>query len=206
MTYPINPVRIAVFASGQGSNAREIIRYFNQDRHRAGDFDVRVSLICCNKTGAGVLDIAADAGIPVLILERDEFFRGSHYLGDLASHEVGFIVLAGFLWKIPPELVTSYPGRIINIHPSLLPKYGGKGMYGQAVHAAVLEAGDSESGISIHNVDEQYDNGSILFQARCPVLPDDSPESLSARIHVLEHQHFPPQIARWIETKLSLKP
>lgn len=167
---------------------------------------VQVALVVCNKPGAGVLGIAAREGIPVLLIERDTFFRGGHYLANLKESNSEFLVLAGFLWKIPPELIRAFPGRIINIHPALLPAYGGKGMYGKAVHQAVIDAGDKESGISIHEVDEIYDHGQVLFQIRCPVSPDDSPESLAQKIHGLEHAHYPVTIARWMESKLSLNP
>jgi phosphoribosylglycinamide formyltransferase-1 len=199
-------IRLAVFASGEGTNARQIIRYFHEEAHTIGGRPVSVALIVCNKPGAGVLDMAARAHIPALLLDREVFFRGSHYLDELKKNRIDFIVLAGFLWKIPGELIRAYPDRIINIHPALLPAYGGKGMYGRAVHEAVISAGEKESGISIHFVDEQYDHGQILFQARCPVSADDSPETLAKKIHELEYKHYPPVIARWIESKLSLNP
>jgi formyltetrahydrofolate-dependent phosphoribosylglycinamide formyltransferase len=199
-------LKIALFASGAGTNAERIIHYFHQEGNRVSGRRVQVSLIVCNKPDAGVLGIAAKEGIPVLLIEREAFFRGRHYLDDLKERNIGFLVLAGFLWKIPPELIRAFPGRIINIHPALLPAYGGKGMYGKAVHNAVIDAGDRESGISIHEVDEIYDHGQVLFQARCPVSADDSPESLAQKIHALEHAHYPVIIARWMESKLSLNP
>ena len=127
---------------------------------------VQICLIICNKTGAGILDIAKTAGIPVLLIEKEKFFRGSHYLEEFADRNISFIVLAGFLWKIPPELIRAYPDRILNIHPALLPAYGGKGMYGKAVHEAIIAANEHQSGITIHYVDELYDHGRIFFQAR----------------------------------------
>ncbi len=200
------PIKIALFASGAGTNAERIIHYFHQEENRVSGRRVQVALIVCNKPGAGVLGIAAKEGVPVLLIEREEFFRGQHYLEELEERNIGFLVLAGFLWKIPPELIRAFPGRIINIHPALLPAYGGKGMYGKAVHNAVIDAGDKESGISIHEVDEIYDHGQIFFQARCPVSADESPESLAQKIHALEHTHYPVIIARWMESKLSLNP
>ncbi len=176
---------IAIFASGAGSNALKIIQYFE------GHKSIKVGLIVCNKPQAGVINIAREYGLPVLLIERDRFFRGDAYLPDLQSHQVNFIVLAGFLWKVPASLVSAYRGRIVNIHPALLPKYGGKGMYGDLVHHAVIQSGEGQSGITIHYVDEVFDNGEIIFQERCPVYPDDSPNTLAARIHQLEHEHYP---------------
>jgi len=176
---------IAIFASGAGSNAQQIIRHF------AGSRQVKVALIVCNRPGAGVLSIAANAGIPVLMIEREKFYRGNGYVDELQQARIDFIVLAGFLWKIPSSLIQVWQRRIVNIHPALLPLYGGKGMYGHHVHQAVIHAKDPESGITIHYVDEHYDNGDIIFQARIPVHPTDTPASLAARIHALEHQHFP---------------
>ncbi|HYH16791.1 MAG TPA: phosphoribosylglycinamide formyltransferase, partial [Flavisolibacter sp.] len=177
--------RIAIFASGAGSNAHKIIQHFKD--HPV----IEVALIVCNKPGAGVLAIAQKEGISTLLIERETFFRGDGYVPALQAARIQFIVLAGFLWKIPQALITAFPKRIINIHPALLPKYGGKGMYGGFVHAAVLTAGEKESGITIHYVDEHYDNGDIIFQATCPVQANDTPETLASRIHQLEHQHFP---------------
>lgn len=195
-------INLALFASGTGTNAQQIISYFHSGAHTVAGRSVRIALIVCNKSGAGVLDIAKKEDIPSLLIQKEIFFNESHYLEELKERNICFIVLAGFLWKIPAELIRAFPDRIINIHPALLPAYGGKGMYGLAVHRAVIAAGDKESGISIHHVDEQYDHGKIFFQARCGVSKDDSPESLAEKIHALEHAHYPQQIARWIETKL----
>lgn len=177
--------QLAIFASGAGSNAQRIIDHFREKRQ------VKIALIVCNKPGAGVLGIAEKEGIPVLLIEKEQFFRGDAYTKALKEKNIDLIVLAGFLWKIPEALIKAYPGKIVNIHPALLPKYGGKGMYGQFVHAAVIAAGEKESGITIHYVDEHYDHGDIVFQATCPVFPEDTPESLAKRIHELEHRHFP---------------
>jgi len=204
MSKDLLPIHIAIFASGQGSNAREIIRYFHSASHRVLGRPVRVSLILSNKTGAGVFDIATEAGIPAVLMEKEKFFRGSHYLEELRSRDISFIVLAGFLWKIPVALIQAYPNHILNIHPALLPAFGGKGMYGNAVHEAVVATGAKESGITIHYVDEQYDHGRIFFQASFNLSPDETAETLAKKIHELEYKHFPEQIARWMESKLSL--
>lgn len=200
------PIRLAIFASGTGSNAREIIRYFHEAGNKVLGLPVEVALIVCNKPGAGVLKVAEAANVPTLLLEKEEFFRGSHYLTEFKNRGIHFIVLAGFLWKIPHELIRNFPDRILNIHPALLPKYGGKGMYGAAVHQAVVNARERESGITIHYVDEHYDHGRIFFQASFNLSPDETPESLAEKIHALEYRHFPEQIARWLECKLSLNP
>jgi len=176
--------QIAIFASGAGSNAKKIIEYFE------GNDQTNVGLVVCNKPGAGVLQIAEDAHIPVLLIERERFFRGNGYADELKNAGIDFIVLAGFLWKIPQPLINIYRNKIINIHPALLPKYGGKGMYGAKVHEAVIAAGEKESGITIHYVDEHYDNGDIIFQATCPVSADDTPDTLAQKIHKLEHENF----------------
>lgn len=188
-------ISIAIFASGAGSNAQKIITHFK------GDEAVTVALVICNKPGAGVLNIAAAENIPTLLIEKEQFFRGDHYLPELKQYGIEFIVLAGFLWKIPGGLISAYPNKIVNIHPALLPKYGGKGMYGQFVHQAVIDAGDKESGISIHFVDELYDHGNIIFQARCPVMETDTPESLAAKIHALEHTHFPVVVSQVLKNE-----
>lgn len=222
--------KLAVFASGAGSNAEKIIEYFNyspsspalhsaaeegeaNDREQlasppaplrtergdveelsrdyAGKARIEVTLIVSNKPDAGVLNIAKKNNIPTLLIEKEQFFRGDGYVGELNNRGIDFIVLAGFLWKVPATLVNAYNNKILNIHPALLPKYGGKGMYGNFVHEAVIAAGDAESGITIHMVDEQYDNGKHIFQAFCPVLPGDTPGTLATRIHALEHANYP---------------
>jgi len=176
--------RIAIFASGAGSNAQKIIDHFK------GNKQVKVTLVVCNKPDAGVLNIASKEQIPVLLIEKEPFFRGDAYVGVLNDYQIGFIVLAGFLWKVPEALIAAYPNKIINIHPALLPKYGGKGMYGHFVHEAVIANGEKESGITIHFVNENFDEGKHIFQATCPVLPTDTPDTLAERIHLLEHAHF----------------
>jgi len=178
-------MNIAIFASGAGSNARKIIEYFRNSA------TVKIALVVCNKPRAGVLSIAADNQIPAILIEKEQFFRGNAYVDELKNAGIDFIVLAGFLWKIPSALIKAYPDKIVNIHPALLPKYGGKGMYGNFVHEAVIAAKDKESGITIHWVDELYDHGSVIFQAFCPVYPEDTAATLAERIHVLEHQHYP---------------
>jgi len=185
ITHHSSLTNIAIFASGAGSNAQKIIDHFRNSNH------IKVSLIVCNKPGAGILSIADREGIPALLIDKEKFFRGNAYMDELKEKKIDLIVLAGFLWKIPDELIKAFRGKIINIHPALLPKHGGKGMYGNYVHEAVIKAGEKESGITIHYVDEHYDNGDIIFQARCPVLENDTAESLAQRIHVLEHIHYP---------------
>ena len=177
--------QIAIFASGAGSNAKKIIEYFH------GHKGITVSLIVYNKPGAGVVSIAEQADIPTLLIEKEKFFRGNAYIDELKERGIGFIVLAGFLWKIPDALIKAYPGKIINIHPALLPNYGGKGMYGGFVHEAVITNKEKESGITIHYVDEHYDHGDIIFQARCAIEEGDSPEMLAKKIHLLEHEYYP---------------
>lgn len=177
--------QIAIFASGAGSNAQQIINYFKSCE------TIKITLIVCNKPGAGVLAIAQKAGIPALLIEKERFAGGDAYLPELGQYKIDFIVLAGFLWKMPVTLIQAYPEKIINIHPALLPKYGGKGMYGNKVHEAVIAAGETESGITIHYVDEIYDHGEIIFQASCAVEQNDTASSLAQKIHVLEHANYP---------------
>jgi phosphoribosylglycinamide formyltransferase 1 len=186
--------KIAIFASGTGSNTRKILEY-----SAANPGSYSVVLIASNKTTAGVLDIAKEYDVPAFIIEKEEFFRGHHYLPDLLNAEIDFIVLAGFLWKIPQALINKYRNRIINIHPALLPKFGGKGMYGNNVHQAVLDSGEKESGITIHYVDEHYDHGDVIFQARCKVEAGDTSESLAQKIHLLEHELFPKIIEKVVK-------
>jgi phosphoribosylglycinamide formyltransferase 1 len=177
-------IHIAIFASGAGTNAQKLIDHFRNST--VG----RIALIVSNKKESGVVKIAEKEKIPFLIIEKEKFFRGGAYVDELTEKKIDFIVLAGFLWKIPAAMVEAYRKRIINIHPALLPKHGGKGMYGQNVHEAVLNAKEKESGITIHYVDEHYDNGDIILQVRCPVLEDDTPHSLARRIHELEYANY----------------
>ena len=189
---PKSRAKLAIFASGKGSNAERIIEHF-KDHPR-----ISISLIVSNKKDAGVLGIALRNQIKTLLIGKDNFNHTDTYVQYLKDQGITHIVLAGFLWKIPDNLIQAYPGRIINIHPALLPKYGGKGMYGEHVHQAVLAAGEKESGISIHLVDEEYDHGKTLFQAKLKVAPDDTPDTLAAKIHTLEHRHYPQVISKWI--------
>ncbi|MDE7025367.1 MAG: phosphoribosylglycinamide formyltransferase [Paramuribaculum sp.] len=178
--------RIAIFASGNGSNAENIIRHFNHHRRNA-----RVALIITNRPEAGVVERARQLGVPVKTLTRTEIHNPEIMLSLMKEHDISMIVLAGFLLMIPEFLIDNYPGRIINIHPSLLPKFGGKGMYGIHVHRAVAEARETVTGITIHTVSAQYDQGTILFQAQTDVRPTDTPEEIETKIHNLERQHFP---------------
>lgn len=188
--------RLAIFASGAGSNAGKIIEYFRAHA------TIVVGAIICNKEGAGVINIARQNNIPVVLIERNRFFKEDAYVDELQTLNIDFIVLAGFLWKIPQGLIDVYRNRIINIHPALLPKFGGKGMYGNWVHQAVIDAGEKESGITIHYVDEHYDNGDIIFQANCSVEEGDTADTLAAKIHALEHAHFAPVIEQCVINNL----
>ncbi|MEO6916376.1 MAG: phosphoribosylglycinamide formyltransferase [Chitinophagaceae bacterium] len=176
---------IAIFASGAGSNAREIIRYFHQHP------TIKISLVACNKAGAGVIDVAASAGIPCFMINKDEFFKGDACVPFLKQHNIDLVVLAGFLWKIPLSLIEAFPHKIINIHPALLPAYGGKGMYGEKIHESVLLNNDKQSGITVHYVDELYDHGQVIFQKTCDIEDTDTPDSLAEKVHQLEHRHYP---------------
>lgn len=184
--------RIAIFASGSGTNAERIIRHFN------GRKTGSVNLVLSNKKDAMVLERAERSGVPTYVFGRQEFYESEKVLHILKDYAIDFIVLAGFLWLVPEYLIEAYPGRIINIHPALLPRYGGKGMYGSRVHQAVIESGDRESGITIHYVNRMYDEGQIIFQAKCPVEPGDDASSLAEKIHRLEYEHFPKVIENLI--------
>ncbi|WP_234735133.1 phosphoribosylglycinamide formyltransferase [Tellurirhabdus bombi] len=181
--------RIALFASGSGSNAEKIAEYFTNND------EVKVSLILSNNPKAGVIDRARRLHIPVLLFDRHTFYQTDEITELLQNQQIDLIVLAGFLWLLPPSLVKAFERRIINIHPALLPKFGGKGMYGHFVHEAVVAGGETESGITIHYVNEKYDEGDVIFQAKCVVEPTDTPEDVAKKIQVLEHQHFPKVIA-----------
>ena len=213
------PIHVAIFASGAGSNARKIIEYFENggtgqssgaEKISTTGGRIKVSLIVCNVPGAGVLEIAKEKGIPTLLINKSEF-SATGYVESLRNADIHFIVLAGFLWKVPSVLVNAFKPEtkidaqgniargIINIHPALLPKYGGKGMYGANVHEAVIAAGEKESGITIHWVNEHYDEGAIIFQAKCVVESSDTPTTLANKIHALEHAHFAPTIEKLLK-------
>jgi phosphoribosylglycinamide formyltransferase 1 len=177
--------KIAIFASGSGTNAQRIAEYFAKKN------EVSIVRIYCNNPDAFVLKRAHSLHIPSLIFSRKEFYQSKLIIRQLKEDKTDLIVLAGFLWLVPGNIISSYFKRILNIHPALLPKYGGKGMYGHFVHEAVIASGDNESGISIHYVNDKYDEGDIIFQAKCSVEVNDTPESLAAKIHELEHIHFP---------------
>ncbi len=183
--HPVKQVNIAIFASGTGNNAQKIIEHF------AGKQHIQIALIVCNKPGAGVLQVAASHNIDVLMVDKELFTSAESCTEALKAKGISFIVLAGFLWKLPPVLINAYPQRIVNIHPALLPRHGGTGMYGAHVHEAVIAAGDTESGISIHYADELYDHGSIIFQASCKVDADETAATLAQKIHALEYEHYP---------------
>ena len=180
--------KIAVFASGSGSNAENIIHYFSE----SDKFEFTV--ILSNKADAFIHERAKKLGIPSFTFSRDQFIAGEEILLFLKSYSIDYIVLAGFLLKVPEVLINAFPNKIINIHPALLPKYGGRGMYGDNVHKAVKAAGDSESGITIHYVNENYDDGNIILQAKCPLTDEDTPESIAQKVHKLEYEHFPKAI------------
>ncbi|MFT4031436.1 MAG: phosphoribosylglycinamide formyltransferase [Siphonobacter sp.] len=176
--------RLALFASGSGTNVENIVQYF---RHHD---QISVELILCNNPQAGVIARAERLGIPLKLFNREQF-RSGEVLDWLQQAQIDWIILAGFLWLVPHSLVAAYPNRILNIHPALLPKYGGKGMYGLRVHEAVVKAGERESGITIHLVNEHYDEGNIIFQDAFTVEPTDTPEQVAHKCHQLEYQHFP---------------
>ena len=184
--------KIAIFASGSGSNAENIIQYFAQKPQFC------VKSVFCNVPDAYVLERAKKYRIPSFVFNREEFRNPDKVFRQLQEQEIDFIVLAGFLWLMPSFITAAWPTKIINIHQALLPAYGGKGMYGHHVHEAVIAAGEKESGITIHYVNDHYDQGAIIFQAKCPVLPTDTPDDLAARVHELEYRYFPQIIAETI--------
>ena len=183
---------IAIFASGSGTNAENMVRYFNQSD------TIRIKVVLSNNPNAFVLERMGKLNIPAVVINADQM-NGGKVLEWLYSYGIDYIVLAGFLKLIPLNIIRTFPNRIVNIHPALLPKHGGKGMYGMRVHEAVIAEGDTESGITVHLVNERYDEGSIIFQTQCPVLPSDTPQTLADRIHQLEYQHYPRVVQRFIE-------
>ncbi len=182
--------KIVLFASGEGTNAQRIIDYFKTSDQ------IAVTLVVSNKAEANVLNRAKVAGISTLLIDRASFYESDQTIDALKSAGADLIVLAGFLWMIPENLVKAFPDRIINIHPALLPKFGGKGMYGMHVHRAVIGAKEKESGISIHYVNEHYDEGRIISQHSCTIVESDTPELLAEKIHGLEYEFFPAAIEK----------
>jgi phosphoribosylglycinamide formyltransferase-1 len=187
---------IAIFASGSGTNAENIIRYFSNNK------SAKVSLVLSNKREAYVLKRAATLNVRSVFFDRKELYEKEKVLRYLSMYKIDFIVLAGFLWLIPENILEIYEKRIVNIHPALLPKYGGKGMYGERVHEAVIANHDKVSGITIHYVNKLYDKGDIIFQTRCKVTPEDTPDTLAAKVHELEYKYFPVIIEELV-TKLT---
>lgn len=181
---------IALFASGSGTNAENIIRYFRNEPQ------IRISCVCTNRPDAYVITRAQQHDIPVLVFSRSDLYQTGVVHNYLIEKKIEWIILAGFLWLVPTYLIDGFPSRIINIHPALLPKYGGKGMYGHHVHQAVIDNHEALSGITIHYVNHEYDRGNIIFQATCPVIPGDTPDTLAARVHELEYEYFPKIIAQ----------
>ena len=184
------PLKIAILASGSGSNAENIINFFSENSQ------FEFPLIISNKVEAYVHERAKKLQIPSICCSKDDFIMGHPVLALLKQYNIDVIVLAGFLLKIPTVLIEQFPNKIINIHPALLPKFGGKGMYGDRVHQAVADAGETESGITVHYVNANYDEGSIIFQAKCPVLPTDTADLIADKVHALEYEHFPKVIER----------
>ncbi|MDG1930693.1 MAG: phosphoribosylglycinamide formyltransferase [Flavobacteriaceae bacterium] len=184
---------IVVFASGSGTNAAKIITYFDAIT------TVEVKRIYCNNPNAGVIDRAARLGVSIRVFNRLEY--QAEVLEELLADKPNLIVLAGFLWKIPKSYIEAFPNKIINIHPALLPKYGGKGMYGQHVFDAIVSNNEAETGITIHYVNEQYDEGAVIFQANTAVDKTDTAAAIAAKTHQLEHAHFAPQIHQLLDQK-----
>ncbi|GAB3035070.1 phosphoribosylglycinamide formyltransferase [Spirosoma pulveris] len=191
--------RIALFASGSGSNAEKIADYFTDNA------DVNVALVVTNNPKAGVIERSRRLHIPVLLFDRKTFYDTDKITQLLLNQEIDLIVLAGFMWLMPADLVRAFPNKIVNIHPALLPKFGGKGMYGHFVHEAVAATRETESGITIHYVNERYDEGQIIFQASCPVVPTDTPDDIARKVQALEHAHYPRVVAD-VLTSMTTQP
>jgi phosphoribosylglycinamide formyltransferase 1 len=190
--------KIAIFASGSGSNAENIATFFQKHPN------IEISYILTNKKDAGVLERASRLGIKSIIFDKNDFYNTNHITNLLLKENIDLVILAGFLWLVPASLVSAFAGKIINIHPALLPKYGGKGMYGAFVHEAVVRNGEKESGITIHYVNEHYDEGNIILQAKCEVLSTDTPDDVAQKVHALEYEHFPKVIAKLLGIKTDV--
>jgi len=187
--------RVAIFASGNGSNAEEIIKYFKEHS------SIQIVLVVTSNPEAYVLKRAANFHIPSIVINRQDF--ATTIVGRLAEYQITHIVLAGFLWLIPSTLLKAYPNKVINIHPALLPKYGGKGMYGMKIHELVRATNEKETGITIHVIDDKYDEGPIVFQAKCEVQSTDTPQQIADKVHELEYKCYPKVIEQWILNELN---
>jgi phosphoribosylglycinamide formyltransferase-1 len=187
--------RICIFASGSGTNAEAIIKYF---QHHPS---IEIELVLTNNPAAAVLEKAKKASVKSRVFNKSQFSESDEIVQLLQAHGITHLVLAGFLLLIPKNLVATYPNKIVNIHPALLPKFGGKGMYGLKVHEAVKASGEKETGITIHEVNENYDEGKILFQASCEVLPSDTPQQIAEKVQALEHENYPRVVEKWITSK-----
>jgi phosphoribosylglycinamide formyltransferase-1 len=196
---PNTQVNIAIFASGAATNAKNITRYFLSNPN------IKVALLASNKIDSGIPAIAREYNIPYYIFNRDELYHSDKVIQVLHAHNIHLIVLAGFLWLVPENLIQSYKNRILNIHPALLPKYGGKGMYGMRVHKAVKESQDKETGITIHLVNEEYDKGTILHQSKTEVLAEDTLEDIARKVHDLEYKYYPVVIEEYIYKHIFIK-
>jgi len=187
--------KLAIFASGKGTNAEAIIRHFAKNK------EISIALVVSGNPRAGVLEVAKKYGIPAEVVTQQELCSSDKLLESLRCHKVDFIALAGFMWLVPQSLLDAFPGKIVNIHPALLPRHGGKGMYGKKVHEAVLRSREKESGITIHHVNENFDEGEIIFQAKCAVAPGDDAATLATKVQQLEHLHYPKVIEQLIKIK-----
>lgn len=190
-------IKIAIFASGSGTNAENLVNYFKDSEK------IKVSLILTNNAKAGVLTRAQKLNVPALVFGKQTFNTGDELIKILKDNGVDWLILAGFLWLIPHKFIKAFPDKIINIHPALLPKYGGKGMWGHHVHNAVIDSKESESGITIHYVNEKYDEGKIIYQAKCPISPEDTAQSLAEKVHQLEYFYFPKIVEQEILSSVS---
>ena len=190
----MSKLRVAIWGSGTGSNAKNLIQYFQNHPQ------VEIAWVLSNKPEALMLQHAKDAGIPTRIIEKTEREDCAALISEHHAHHIDWIILAGYLWKIPAALCQAYPNKIVNLHPALLPNYGGKGMYGHFVHEAVHAAGEKESGITIHYVNEHYDEGNIIFQATCSIASTDGPKEIEQKVRALEIQHLPSVIASLLES------
>ena len=199
MSQALENIQIAIFASGNGTNAENIIS------HLENISNLHVSLIVSDKENAGIHEVAFKNNIPIFLIPKSDINIGDEILKHLKSHQIDFIVLAGYLKKVPVNILQTFNRKVINIHPALLPKYGGKGMYGKHVHEAVISNKETESGITIHYVDEIYDNGEIILQEKCSISENDTAETLAEKIHQLEYAYYPEVIANLLKTKMNVK-